>query len=791
MRRSLPRRIALVLVTLLAGAAAALAYFTGTTGSQGAGGTVGALSAPSGVSASSTSTPGAVSVSWTAPSTPNGDSPSYVVQRSSDGGTTWGSAGGNCPAASGSFTATTCTDTGLAAGTYKYRVTSYWKSWSATGSAASVTLAYGPASTVTVVSGSGQSATVNTAFSSQLVAIVKDAQGNPVPGVTVTFTAPPSGASGTFANSSTSMAATSASNGQATSTTFTANTVAGSGYTVTAAAAGITTASFTESNTPGAAAKLAFTTQPSSGANIQATGTGTFSAAVAVQDAYGNVETSDSSTAVTLALGANPGSGTLSCTNTGGLTVTVSSGVASYSGCSITKTATGYALTATSTPSRTAPSNASSFNVTAGSAAKLSFTQSPSSSTGGIAFTTQPKVAVQDQNGNVVTSDASNVTLSISSGTGTTGATLSCTSNPLAAGGGVASFSGCAIDKAGTGYTLTATDGSLTSATSSSFTISVGPAAKLAFTQQPDGAQAAAAFGTQPKVSVEDAGGNVVTTDSSSVTLAIGTNPGSGTLSCTSNPVSASSGIATFAGCKISAGGAGYTLTATDGSLTPATSSSFAVFAYSEAAAGSATTGTTATSTSFTLAANTAYLVFAFNNSGTTGDSATVTSSGFTTAPAINTIGSGPYGSKYLEWAGYLTGGSGSGTLKVTFAKTIKQGYLEVIAVQGASTSSPVAQSALATTTGTTTSNPATANLTNAPSGSNGELIYWNSGSNFAATSITSSSSSITFVSGTSNAGANGSQGVFGGAPAQQTESLTTGTTKTLWGTIAVELNHG
>src|SRR4029077_9037635 len=107
------------------------------------------------------------------------------------------------------------------------------------------------------------------------------------------------------------------------------------------------------------------------------------------------------------------------------------------------------------------------------------------------------------------------------------------------------------------------------------------------------------------KISVEDAGGNLVTTDSSSVTLAIGTNPGSGTLGCTSNPLAASSGVATFAGCKISAGGAGYTLTATDGSLSSATSSSFSVYAYSVVTGGSATSGTAITTPSFTLSAKT------------------------------------------------------------------------------------------------------------------------------------------------------------------------------------------
>jgi hypothetical protein len=789
-RRPFTSRLAAAIVVLLAGAAAALAYFTGTPGSQGAGSTVGTLSAPSGLSASSTSTPGSVAVAWSAPSTPNGSSASYVVQRSSDGGTTWGSAGGNCPTTSGSFTTTTCTDTGLAAGTYKYRVTAYWHSWTATSSSASVTLTYGPASTVTVVSGSGQSATVNTAFASQLVAIVKDAQGNAVPGITVTFTAPSSGVSGTFANSTTTTTATSASNGQATSSAFTANTTAGSGYTVSAGASGTTTASFSETNLPGTATKLAFTTQPASSTNIQATGAGTFSAAVAVEDTYGNVETGDSSTSVTLAIDNNPGGGTLSCTNTGGLTVTVSSGTASYSGCAITKTGTGYTLTATSTPARTAPANANSFNITAGSASKLAFTQSPSSSTGGIASTTQPKVAVQDQNANTVTSDSSSVTLAITNGTGTSGATLSCTTNPIAASSGVASFSGCAIDKSGTGYTLTATDGSLTSTASSSFTISVGPAAKLAFTQQPAGAQAGAVFGTQPKVSVEDAGGNVVITDSSSVTLAIGTNPGSGTLTCTSNPAPASSGVATFAGCKISAGGAGYTLTATDGTLTSATSASFSVYAYSVAASGSATKNTTVTTTSFTLSASTTYLVFASSNSGTTGDSAAVTSTGFTTSPTVTPIGNATYDNAALDWAGYVTGGSGSGTLTVTFGKTIKQAYLKVIAVTGASTSSPVAQSAFPTMTGTTASNPATANLSSAPNSSNGELIFWNSTQSVTAASSWSSSSSITLVASSGNAAGPGSDGVFGGAPPQQTESLNMGGNHT-WATIAVELNHG
>src|ERR1019366_9294459 len=207
-------------------------------------------------------------------------------------------------------------------------------------------------------------------------------------------------------------------------------------------------------------------------------------------------------------------------------------------------------------------------------------TQEPSSSTTGAAFPTQPSVAVEDSNGNIVTTDSSAVTLAITAGTGTSGAQLSCASNPLNASSGVAAFGNCAISKAGTGYTLTATDGTLTAAISSSLNVSgVGPAAKLAFTQEPSSSTTGAAFPTQPSVAVEDSNGNIVTTDSSAVTLAItaGTGTSGAQLSCASNPLNASSGVAAFGNCAISKAGTGYTLTATDGTLTAAISSSLNV----------------------------------------------------------------------------------------------------------------------------------------------------------------------------------------------------------------------
>jgi hypothetical protein len=71
------------------------------------------------------------------------------------------------------------------------------------------------------------------------------------------------------------------------------------------------------------------------------------------------------------------------------------------------------------------------------------------------------------------------------------------------------------------------------------------------------------------------------------LTLAIAAQPGSGaSLSCSKNPVTASAGVASFAGCKITGKAGSYTLKATDGSLTSATSSSFSLMNFAAKAAG-------------------------------------------------------------------------------------------------------------------------------------------------------------------------------------------------------------
>jgi outer membrane protein assembly factor BamB len=109
---------------------------------------------------------------------------------------------------------------------------------------------------------------------------------------------------------------------------------------------------------PGPPSKLAFVQGPS---DTAVGATMTPAVKVAVEDANGNVETSDNATQVSLAIATNPGGGTLA----GGSAVTVASGIATFSGLSIDTAGNGYTLKASSTPSYTAATSAA-FNITTG-----------------------------------------------------------------------------------------------------------------------------------------------------------------------------------------------------------------------------------------------------------------------------------------------------------------------------------------------------------------------------------------------------------------------------------------
>ena len=90
---------------------------------------------------------------------------------------------------------------------------------------------------VQVSNGSSQRAVVGTVYGAPLIAVVGRADGKPVSGVTVTFTAPSSGASGTFANGQLTETHSSDSNGLVTSSALKANSTSGE-FQVTATASG-------------------------------------------------------------------------------------------------------------------------------------------------------------------------------------------------------------------------------------------------------------------------------------------------------------------------------------------------------------------------------------------------------------------------------------------------------------------------------------------------------------------------------------------------------------------------
>ena len=330
------------------------------------------------------------------------------------------------------------------------------------------------------------------------------------------------------------------------------------------ASGGVTLTAVTSGNivfSAGAATKLAFTTQPGGGTGGTAW---TTQPVVTVQDAFGNTVPTDNTSSVTLTITINPGGGTLTCSAN---PQTVTAGVATFVGCKIDKVGTGYVLTATDGSLTSVTSSA--FNVTVGAAAQLAFTTQPGNSTGGVAFPAQPVVTLQDAGGNTKTGISQNVTLAIQNNAGPGGTLIGTKTVAVNTTTGRATFTGLSIDKAGTGYTLTAT-GSTVNTTpgvvvSSGFDITTGPATKLGFTTQPGGGTAGFAWAQQPVVALQDAGGNTVTGTAQNVTLAIQNNAGpGGVLSGTKVvAVNTTTGLATYSGLSIDKAGTGYTLTAT------------------------------------------------------------------------------------------------------------------------------------------------------------------------------------------------------------------------------------
>jgi hypothetical protein len=141
-------------------------------------------------------------------------------------------------------------------------------------------------------------------------------------------------------------------------------------------------------------------------------------------------------------------------------------------------------------------------HVTPGAASQLAFAQQPSTTTADQAISPAVTVAVEDPYGNVVSTDSSTVTVTLSSGTFAGGSNTA----SAQASGGVATFSTLKIDQAGS-YKLTATDGGLTQTLSASFIIQPAAASSMSVAGFPSPITAGVAGNFT--VTLEDAYGNI------------------------------------------------------------------------------------------------------------------------------------------------------------------------------------------------------------------------------------------------------------------------------------------
>ena len=329
------------------------------------------------------------------------------------------------------------------------------------------------------------------------------------------------------------------------------------------------------------ATQLVYTTQPApltptSGTQLDFT----TDPVVAARDANNNTDTDFTST-VTLT---ENGAGSSSFTNN---SLAATSGVATFTGLTLTYTATADQETFELTASASGVTGATSSSLTADVVAtQLAFTTQPSplTPTSGtqLDFTTDPVVTARDANGTTDTGFTSTVTLA-ENGSGSS----SFTNNSLAATSGVATFSGLLLTYTATAdqetLGLIASASGVTSATSSTLTADV-VATQLVFTTQPAPLALTSStqldFTTDPVIIARDANGTTDTGFSSTVTLS---ETGAGTSTFTNNTATPASGVATFSGLTLlynALDATSIALSASASGVTSATSSSFAVTAF-------------------------------------------------------------------------------------------------------------------------------------------------------------------------------------------------------------------
>jgi len=206
-------------------------------------------------------------------------------------------------------------------------------------------------------------------------------------------------------------------------------------------------------------------------------------------------------------------------------------------------------------------------------ATQLVFVGQPSGVQIGNVISPPVQVAIQDANGQIVSSRTDAITLQIGANPGN--ATLGGTATKNAVNG-VATFSDLTMNQAGENYTLVASSPQLPSTNSAAFTVSVVPVPHLVFTQQPSNTAAGVAINPAVVVQIQDQNNAVLTSRTDEIAISLQSNPGGGTLSGTVT-ATAVAGVATFPNLILVKAGNGYTLAASTANASGALSNAFNV----------------------------------------------------------------------------------------------------------------------------------------------------------------------------------------------------------------------
>jgi len=206
------------------------------------------------------------------------------------------------------------------------------------------------------------------------------------------------------------------------------------------------------------------------------------------------------------------------------------------------------------------------------SSLKLAFTNTGLQATAGAPLSPAVEVEIQDANGLRRPGSTASVTLELATGPASAQLEGTTTVNAVE---GVARFPGLIIKKAGTGYSLRATLGTSTAATSPTFEVVPASPAQLAFSLQPSNGTVRTPLAAA-RVVVQDAYGNATPATSPQVSVSLTGSNATATLSGTRD-VDPVSGEATFADLSVDQEGNDFRLVASAGTLTQATSTAFTI----------------------------------------------------------------------------------------------------------------------------------------------------------------------------------------------------------------------